>query len=588
MKKEANSNYVELKHYPGFEIEEEFPHIIRNIKTKEEVPLKKTASGFIAKFDENTKEYIQQIVARQFLYYEKGDEIIFEDDDKLNYDVCNMDVIKKNKNGKIDESIFTDNEYSLNEFREEVRKTKKLTYIQIKQKIQRCVAVLPNGFAVKLREENGVRYNIIKRSNINDIFGFNLTFNSLTTVTDEVGNSEQVMKPTMKKCKVIIEAIENDLIFFDGVRHVGFSDRFLNMYRPPTGKYIEGLPEKIIKFFEDRLHYPSALHELLSSHAYRFRHSNTFIEKFFIHFSKESTTGKSLLAAILGTMYPRYANLGASPDQLESKFNGWMQDYLMIQIEELQNENYRNHTFEGVMKRFTTKHGSGQKKGVDTTACENCAIVGCNTNKPDLYGLINAPEAERVRMVILWFKEKPKDLIWDDFKTEIGMNDATCSEQDKSNLGYTLYYYLRYKYTIKKDFSVTKYFDKDRDEIIQKLQQLNKSHFNTWLSQLKFVNQDETSEHHILERKKDKQKNEYVAIPNNQRLINESFRKYRRDFECETNYKPTTLIDMLLNKGFHAIKSNGTRYLRISKDEFEKLIKFDVDDIPEDDMEDGW
>ena len=90
-----------------------------------------------------------------------------------------------------------------------------------------------------------------------------------------------------------------------------------------------------------------------------------------------------------------------SPDQFESKFNGWMNEYLMIQIEELQNQNYRNHNFEGVLKRITTKHGSGQMKNIDTTACENTAIVGCNTNKTDLYGLIRAPEAERVRMVIL-------------------------------------------------------------------------------------------------------------------------------------------------------------------------------------------
>ena len=123
-----------------------------------------------------------------------------------------------------------------------------------------------------------------------------------------------------------------------------------------------GPPTSQFYLREKRLRNPSPLHELLSSHAYRFRHANTFIEKFFIHFSKESTTGKSLLAAILGIMYPRFANLGASPDQFESKFNGWINEYLMIQIEELQNENYRNHNFEGVLKRITTKHGSDKRK----------------------------------------------------------------------------------------------------------------------------------------------------------------------------------------------------------------------------------
>ena len=492
MEETYSNSFVKLDIYPDFEIEEEYPHKIRNITTKEEIVMKKTVDGYIAKFDDDRKEFMQAIVARQFNEYEKGDEIKHIDNNKLNYDVWNLKVIKKSKakDKKIDKSTFTDNEYSLNELRDEFKQKTKLTLPQIKEKLQKCIAVLPNGFAVKLREENDVRYGIIKRSNINDYFGFIITYIHNTVVTDEEGNEEQVSKEVSKKCKKILEAFENELIFFDGVRHVGFNDRFLNMFRPPAGKYIKGLPERIIKFFEDRLHYTDALHELLSSHAYRFRHSNTFIEKFFINFSEESTTGKSLLTAILATMYPRYANIGVSPDQAESKFNGWMYDYLMIQFEELQNDNYRNHNFEGILKRITTKQGSGQKKGVDITACENCAIVGCNTNKPDLYGLVNAPEAERVRMVILWFKKKCEKINWDDFKTEIGMNDATCSEQDRYNLGYTLYHYLRFEYKIKDGFSVTKYFNKERDEIIQRLLVMSKNNFNNWLRQLKFTEND--------------------------------------------------------------------------------------------------
>ena len=237
-----------------------------------------------------------------------------------------------------------------------------------------------------------------------------------------------------------------------------------------------------------------------------------------------------------------------------------------------------------MLKRITTKHGSGQKKGVDTVACENTAIVGCNTNKTDLYGLIRAPEAERVQMVILWFKLKPEDLNWDDFKTEIGLNDAKCSEQDRFNLGYTLFHYLKYEYKIYDGFSVTKYFSKERDEIIQKLQKMSKNHLENWLTQLTL--KDNYSDHAILEHKKDRNKNEYIAIKENQKSIDASFQKFRRDTGCDVNYKANTIITTLIEKGFEQIKTNGDRYLRIPKAKFEELIKCASDDITEIDEND--
>ena len=86
------------------------------------------------------------------------------------------------------------------------------------------------------------------------------------------------------------------------------------------------------------------------------------------------------------------------------------------------------------------------------------------------------------------------------------MNDATCTEQDKFNLGYTLYHYLKHEYKIYHGFSVTKYFSEERDEIIKKLQQLDKNHLENWLTHLQFVGQTEfgSCEHDILERKKER------------------------------------------------------------------------------------
>ena len=101
--------FSKLDHYSGYEISDEFPHTIRNIETKEEVPLIKTTSGYVAKFDEKTKDYMQNIVAKQFLEFNDGDKLTFADEDKQNYDVWNLKMIKNKKSN--DKSVFVENEY---------------------------------------------------------------------------------------------------------------------------------------------------------------------------------------------------------------------------------------------------------------------------------------------------------------------------------------------------------------------------------------------------------------------------------------------------------------------------------------------
>ena len=62
----TSETFTKLDLHPGYEINDDFPHTIRNIETKEEFPLIKTTSGYVAKFDEKTKDYMQKIVVTQF------------------------------------------------------------------------------------------------------------------------------------------------------------------------------------------------------------------------------------------------------------------------------------------------------------------------------------------------------------------------------------------------------------------------------------------------------------------------------------------------------------------------------------------
>lgn len=467
-------------------------------------------------------------------------------------------------------TVYRTSNYTFNEYKEP--RTLILTEEEHKKLIQQCVAVKLNGFIIKERGENAFKYTEIKRSKMNEYFGFNIKYQKFIEKKDYSG-FVTVEEPLTK----FIKSIEIQLAQFDGFKLMSSNPNYLNLYIPPTGTYLKGIPEKIIKFFESRVINPIALHEELASHAYRLRHPNSFIEKCFVHYSPNyGNCGKSLLAAILEKMYPNLANVGATQQQLTSRFNGWACDLLMLHVEELQNSNYRNHDFEGIIKQMTTKMGSGEKKGVDTKACEHHAIIGFNTNQKDLYGLIRADEATISRLVILFFKPKPEDLDWDEFKTEIGLNDKVNTEQDAFNLGYTMYKYLKEEYDISNKFSPCRYYEQEKFDLIDTLRKDNKNSIDSWLNELRYDDADESdeyipNEYKLLVKKRIKGI-EYTCIKNVKREINKSYSYFVKETNASTTFKIDSIIQSLKDKGFKEIASSGIRWLRIETIIYEKLV----------------
>lgn len=479
---------------------------------------------------------------------------------------------------QVGRKFFTDNSESLNEYQE--NNTSLTTFEEHKEAIQQCVARTVGGFIIKTKTENDVEYKQIKRAGANDYLGFQISY-------------QEGKKLKSTTCLKLVKEIESELAFFDGMKIMGSNERFLNLFRPPCGQYITGLPEKIIKFFEKRVENPVALHECLSSHAYRFRYPNTFIEKCFIHYSPTGNTGKSLLAAILGLMYPKFANVAVQQQQLEGKFTGWAQDLLMIHVEELQNSNYRNHDFERIMKQMTTRNASGEKKFQDTKGGENHAIVGVNTNKHDLYGLIRGDEPGISRLVIIIFKAIDPNFDWDAFKKEIGLCAKTNTEQDRFNLGYSMYTYLKTQYDIKPKFNPCRYYDQEKFDIIEKLKKLNKNSIESWLNELRY--EDENSEEFCIPPeykllvRKTIGKIPLTCIKKTQRDIRNSYNyfmnEYKKDNSSAAAFKVDTIIETLIKKGFEEVKSNGILWLRIQTKDFEKLLDTQKETVKEEDFD---
>ena len=98
-------NAVEIDAHPGFEIEVKFPHRIINTEELEYLTLIKISKGIIVKLPNETKEFFNVIVAKQFLKFEEGDKIEFKDGDKFNYDVDNLNIAKSVKPKRPGESV---------------------------------------------------------------------------------------------------------------------------------------------------------------------------------------------------------------------------------------------------------------------------------------------------------------------------------------------------------------------------------------------------------------------------------------------------------------------------------------------------
>ena len=472
---------------------------------------------------------------------------------------------------------FINSNYTINDY-----KRNNTTFKTIDDHIRalmKCVANDTNGgyFVRKYNaESNTVHYEHLTLRGLRDCFD-DLKVNIKLSDAEKQKLKEQ--KKAIKEFKtyslvnlLTTNTYKDRLTYFDGSAILSNDPRVLQLFIPPVGKYDRSLITDFIEFMKSRVVNEKPLMEELASHAYRLRHKSAFIEKFFIHYEGgEGNTGKSFFNARLGSMYRNYANIAATPEQVVSDmFNAWQKNLLMLHMEEVQNENYRNKNMERVIKRLTTLESSGRGMYKETESSKNKAIVGFNTNQPDLYGLVRADKATLSRLVIIEFKDYDNSFDWDDMKNKY-INDP--------NFAYSLYKYLLEEFEIPSSFKTYRYHSPEKDEFIKKACHRSKNNVESWL--------EEANENELF----DKQtwgdveyywcKTSYIAS---------SYKEYCRN-NCEKfSFKRDNFISQLLSMGFEEKKINageqrGVRALRIEANKFEELVKSDVEEI---DPPDNW
>ena len=372
---------------------------------------------------------------------------------------------------------FLASSYTIDNYKREVMTGTSITLAEHAEKIRSCIANSTLGYIVK-RDDPVVGFKYIEmiERDLKNILSFNVPFKKEEKKIDPNGN-EYVSKASISY-KNVVDVIKNaetmppDMKYYNNLVMVSHSSDDLSLYIPPQGAVDVALARGLVDFMRSRIKNPRAFDELISSHAYRLRHPDAWIEKCFIHFSVEGNTGKSFLAAMLGSLYPKLANVAVKHSQLTENANGWATDYLMIHVEELEGDEYLKKDFSSWIKRATTRDTSIRKMYRDAYAGTNNAIIGLNTNKKDLYGLLYGDEALLSRLVILDFDEPLTPDEWSAHKKSFGLDETNPNyAANKRKLAASLWHYLRYEYEIVERFNPCRYFEPEKTALINRLRQ---------------------------------------------------------------------------------------------------------------------
>jgi hypothetical protein len=179
---------------------------------------------------------------------------------------------------------------------------------------------------IKKRENGAIKYNVKDYSRAE--FHPLISIKEAEVITKIVDGKPETIKKTKQKKHRINHLLDSNLAalyfpIFGSVRLISNNPLIFSLFKPPEGKLIPGMIHRLIILLRSRVFNPRAFDELLSSHSTRPKNPNIFISKFFIHFSTEPHTGKSLLSHLLSLIYGPFGCSAATVENVEDQFNSW-------------------------------------------------------------------------------------------------------------------------------------------------------------------------------------------------------------------------------------------------------------------------
>ena len=447
--------------------------------------------------------------------------------------------------------------------------------------LKECIAISQSGYIIKESYGNSFRYRDINVGELRAILDFSTTLTlEVEKKNEETGEMEKKeVRVSFKPIKEIQSGeLRTQLAYYHKTDLFTDEEGVLSRYVPPQGEANDKLAKRFIKFFENRIYNPEALHDMLASHAYRLRHPNVKIEKFFVSYSPadsiehKGNTGKTFLASAFDMLYPNLSFLGAREKEAMSEFNSMLYDYLNVNFEELENENYRNQFFESFIKRSTNRKGIVRRLYHEAETDEIRAICSLNTNSNDLYGLIRADNAVISRLVILNFKPKLTNQEWDEFKDSVGLNDRDVNyKANCQKFAAAFYHYLRYTYEIPDGFNTVRYSGSDKDKIINDLRISSERLSMKFIKQLSIVGDtDDDDDDMDICRKYKQRGSDVVGVFISQSDLCDRWRNYTSTLSQNERgrYTIQSVIDDLKRLGWSYKRSHSVNGYCITLEQF--------------------
>jgi len=449
--------------------------------------------------------------------------------------------------------------------------------------LRKCIAInTRGGFLVKDYDTKMKWYNFtpttrtMLKERASIIFTYKLTEKQMNEKLEQQRKNHRKLDASPEESISLIKLLERttftrSLAKYMGVELMSNNPLTLQLWHPPKGSYDRQLAIDFIDFMKTRVLNEKPLMEEFYSHAYRFRHPEVFIEKFFIHFEEGGHAGKSFLPACLAKMYGRdFYNIAVDSNQLtKDDKNAWQERMLLLWAEEVQNDKYRNEDMEKTIKLMITPEGSFRDMYKTAKSGEKHFIAGMNSNKPDLYGLIRADDATITRLVIVEYKPNPKrDIPWAKYVKKF-LQDP--------NFGYSLYKYLAEEIEIPDDFDPCRYYSQEKYDYINKAKGTSKNTLEAWMDSLFNGRGDYDSDLRVTTW--DKKEYYYITIP----AMNRSYKQFHAEQGWGPQFKSDSLTKEFVKLGFEKKKTNipgqrGVELLRVLKDKFDEEHPYDDSD----------
>ena len=453
--------------------------------------------------------------------------------------------------------------------------------------IPKFIALLGNDYVVRESDNTlGVSLPRYKVYNLHQLAQSNINASISYEIEQAVRSKSGAVKSALVNIKVrpyewlTDVEFQKNMAYFDDISLVSSSSRTLQSFIPPSLDHVPDelkpmmyeLAESIVGMFTDLVD-PDCMpswEEELNSIAYKVQNPSEFVCKFFVHYG-DGDNGKSLWCKFLSMMFIGCSNIGISDEQADGKFTGYLENYLLEWFEEIENENYQNQKFEKFIKRITTETVSFEKKGVDPHAGFFKALVGMNTNQPDLYGLVRAEKATKSRLVVIYFSKGMPQEEWQRRLEEFGVNRGNKNKYyNQYTIGASLWEYFKNR-KIPSTFYPDRYCGEDKDRLFERLRSVKicgPDRFLCWLGDPSRIDSGFRS---IVGRKGDRQGKNYVQISKKQVMtMFDQYIKGTKGLQSKVTFD--TVTKRMNEIGFQLMLVNKTYTFDIEKQLWDKYI----------------